>query len=54
MIQEEFRIFISILFHSDITVGKKGIFEKIMSDLKIRDFVAVRTSCSIDVIVWWN
>ena len=32
---------------------KKGIFEKIMSGLKTRDFVALRTSCSIDVIVWW-
>ena len=25
---------------------KKGIFEKIMSDLETRDFVALRTSCS--------
>ena len=33
---------------------EKVIFEKIMSDPKARNFVALRTSCSIHVIVWRN
>ena len=42
---------ISRLFHSVITGGNKESFEKIMSDLKTRDLVALRNSCSIDIIV---
>ena len=30
---------------------KKGVFEKIISGLKTRDFFALRTSCSEAVIV---
>ena len=33
---------------------KKEIFEKIMSYLKTRDFIALRTSCTINVIVCRN
>ena len=33
---------------------EKEIFEKIMSDPKTRDFVALRTSCSKHVIFWRN
>ena len=43
LIEEEFRIFIPRLFHSDITVGKRGL----MPGFKTRDFVALRTSCSV-------
>ena len=54
LIEEEFRIFISRLFHSTITEGKMESLKKIMSDLKTRDFVPLRTSCSIGIIAWWN
>ena len=55
LIEEEFRILISRLLHSDIhysTAGKKESLKKILTDLKTRDFAALRTSCSIGVIVW--
>ena len=50
LIEEEFRISTSRILHSVITAGKKGIFEKFLSDLKTQDFVALTTSSSIDVI----
>ena len=46
VIEEEFRIFMSRLFHLDITAGKS------ISGLKTRDFVGLRPFCSMGVIVW--
>ena len=44
LIEEELRIFISRLFHLDITTGKMQSLKKVMSGLKTRNFVALRTS----------
>ena len=41
--EDEFQILLSMLFHS--IWSEKKIFEKNMSDLETRDFIALRTSC---------
>ena len=46
--------FLSRLFHSVITAGKKGIFEKNMSGFETCDYIALRTSCSIEIFVLRN
>ena len=44
LIEEELRIFISRLFHWDITTGKMQSLKNVMSGLKTWNFVALRTS----------
>ena len=53
LIKEKFEILLPRSFHSLITALRKGILKK-LSDLKTQDFVAMRTSCIIDVTVWWS
>ena len=53
LIKEKFEILLPRSFHSLITALRKGILKK-LSNLKTQDFVAMRTSCIIDVTVWWS